>query len=218
MSTKSLAFAFAASLLAFTGCAELGLDLPAQPVAAYRPANFRGDPRLPGDLQRVVLLPAHGGAVAESETASAMDSVLLQALQRQLRFEVVSISREECRRLFGTDSVGSTEALPPGLLEKLASLYAADAVMFTDLTTYEPYRPLSVGFRAKLATTHGMRLVWAFDEIFSASQPAMLASVREFYAGGDRSSPVDAPSAALQSPSRFGAVAADLMYRTLPPR
>jgi hypothetical protein len=46
----------------------------------------------------------------------------------------------------------------------------------------------------------------------------MINSVRRHHKGGDRSAPVDPTPAVLQSPSRFGAVAADLMFRTLPPR
>ncbi len=63
-----------------------------------------------------------------------------------------------------------------------------------------------------------VRLVWAFDEIFSADDPKMRNSVRQFYKANDRSSPSNPLPTALQSPARFGAVAADLMFRTLPPR
>jgi hypothetical protein len=144
--------------------------------------------------------------------------VLLTALQRQLRFEVVPVSREDCQRFFGAASFGSTDALPNGMLEKIAEHYAVDAVLFTDLTVYQAYRPLALGFRAKLATVRDVRLVWAFDETFAADQPAMLASVRAFYGRRGQVSPTDPVPSVLQSPTRFGAVAADLMFKTLPPR
>jgi hypothetical protein len=211
---KVLPFALAA-ILGLTGCVELSLPPEEH---AYIPANFRGDAKLPADLQRIAVLPAHGGATVESESAAAMDIVLVQALQRQARFEVVAVSREDCRRLFGAESFASTDTLPHGMLEKITEKYAVDAILFTDLTVYQAYRPISLGFRAKLATARDVRLVWAFDEVFSASQPAMLASVRNYYRQGDKMAPVDPAPAALQSPARFGAVAADLMFRTLPVR
>lgn len=204
------------ALVALTGCVEF--SLPAEEHAGYVPANFRGDARLPADLQRIAVLPAHGGDAVPGESAAGLDAVLVQALQRQARFEVVAISREDCRRFFGAESFASTDALPHGMLEKIAEKYAVDAILFTDLTVYEPYRPISLGFRAKLATAREVRLVWAFDEVFSAGQPAMVASVRQYYSQGDRTAPVNPTPAALQSPARFGAVAADIMFRTLPVR
>ena len=212
---KSLSFALLAAAC-LSGCADLALPEP--PVPGYVPANFRGEAKLPADVQRVALLPIHGGRVTEPESAQALDAVLLAALQRQQRFEVVVVSREDCRRAFGAESFRSTDALPHGMLEQIASKYAVDAVVFTDLTVFQPYRPIAIGLRSKLATVHDVRLLWTFDETFSASQENMVASVRQYYHHGDRSAPVDETPAVLQSPGRFGAVAADLMFRTLPPR
>lgn len=184
----------------------------------YTPANFRGDARLPDAVHRVAVLPIHGGTAAQAESAAAMDAVLLTALQQQTRFEVVVVTREECRRLFGANDFSSVAALPHGFLDKLATHYAVDAVLFTDLTVYRAYRPLSLGFRAKLACVRDVRLVWAFDEIFSADDPRIRNSVRLYYRRSDRAAPSDPMSTILQSPARFGAVAADLMFRTLPLR
>jgi hypothetical protein len=184
----------------------------------FTPVNFRGESRLPAEVQRVAVLPVDGGEIAGEESAAAMDAVLLTALQRQVRFEVVVVSREECHRLFGASAFSSVAALPHGFLEKIASHYAVDAVLFTDLTVYKAYRPLALGFRAKLATVRDVRLIWAFDEVFSADSQPMRNSVRSFYRRGDHPAPSDPVPAVLQSPIRFGAVAADLMFRTLPPR
>jgi len=200
------------------GCAFLEIELPPQPVAAYVPANYKAEPRLPAEIRRVAVLPAHGGDVADPESAAALDPVLVTALQRQVRFEVVTLSRDDCRRLFGAGSFGSTDALPPGILEKIATTYAVDAVIFTDITAYQPYRPQTLGLRSKLATVHDVRLVWSFDEVFSGGQAAMRTAVNDYYEGVDKSAAMDVSSAVLQSPTRFGAVAADLMFRTLPPR
>lgn len=208
------------SLLATaTGCASLPTwfqDEHAHPL--YTPVNFRGDALLAPDIQRIALLPLHGGEVAAAEITADLDPVLLTALQRQVRFEVVVVTRDDCQHLFGAGDFGSTAALPQGFLDKLAEKYAVDAVLFIDLTVLHPYRPLSLGFRAKLATVRDVRLVWAFDEVFSAADEKMVNSVRQFHHDGNQLTPVDATPAVLQSPARFGAVAADIMFHTLPPR
>jgi hypothetical protein len=192
----------------------LGLDSG----PGYTPLNHRGDVRLPGDLQRVAVLPVHGGSLAEVESATALDAVLLTALQRQQRFEVVTISREDCHRLFGAAEFSSVAALPHGFLDQLAARYAVDAVLFTDLTVYRPHQPLALGFRAKLAGTRDVRMIWAFDEVFSAEDPRMRQSIRIHQRSAVPAALVDPTPAVMQSPVRFGAVAAELMFRTLPPR
>jgi hypothetical protein len=219
MKTNLLAALALAALLA----PAAGAALPAwlqreQDRPGFAPVNFRGDAQLAADIQRVALLPIHGGRVVTAEVTAELDPVLVAALQRQVRFEVVVVSREDCQHLFGAGDFGSTAALPHGFLEKIAEKYAVDAVLFTDLTVFQAYRPLSLGLRCKLATTREVRLVWAFDEVFSAADVKMVNSVRRHYKDGDRSAPVDPTPAVLQSPARFGAVAADLMFRTLPPR
>lgn len=207
------------ALAAFAGCASMPAWLdPKRVPPQFTPVNFQGDTRLSMEIQRVAFLPVHGGKVASAESAAAMDTVLITALQRQKRFEVVVVSREECQRLFGVDNFSSTAPLPHGFLELIAEKYAVEAVIFTDLTVYRAYRPLSLGLRSKLATIRDVRLVWAFDEVFSADDAKMVNSVSYHYRESERSGPVDPTLAVLQSPTRFGAVAAELMFRTLPAR
>ncbi len=185
----------------------------------FKPRNFTGDPVLPANLRRVLVLPVYGGTVAEPESTAALDDIVRSALQKQARFEVVQLTREDCRRRFGTPEISSVEALPHGFLEDLGRAFSADAVLFVDLTEYQPYRPLSVGFRAKLATVQEVRLVWSFDETFSARDPAVKNSVRHHSIPDSPAGPsVDQTSAALESPSRFTTYAAETMFSTLPPR
>ncbi len=210
-----------AGLVAGAGCtgpAHSGkMTKPPAPVVR----NFNGDPRLPKNLRRVVLLPIAGGEAAPTEAAGALDAVFATALVRQARFEVVPLSREECQRRFGTDSLVSTAALPDGMLAELGRDYAAQGVLFVDLTAYHAMRPIALGIRAKLALVAETRLVWSCDEIFSGGNPAIVAGLRRYYAsaGGDRSeNPINLPESALLSPSRFGAYVADMTFQTLPAR
>jgi hypothetical protein len=183
--------------------------------------NYVGEKSLPASLKRVLLLPVWGGQAAPAESAAALDAVFATALVHQKRFEVVTITREECRRRFGEDSFSSAAALPAGFLEEISHDFAAQGVVFVDLTAYHPIRPIVLGVRSKLALTEGGRLVWSFDDEYSAEDPAVVQGLKKFYgpAGGDRGeTPANLPEAALISPSRFGAFAADATFQTLPPR
>jgi hypothetical protein len=216
-----LALALVIVLAAGAGCSTLGQRTEKPKAVAPKAVNFVGDKRLPASMRRVVLLPVCGGDAAPPESAEALDSVFATALVRQMRFEVVTISREECRRRFGVDSLLSSDALPSGFLEEISRDFGAQGVVFVDLTAYRPLRPITLGVRAKLALLDGGRLIWSFDEVFSASDPAVISGIKAFYApgGGDRGeAPANLPEAALISPSRFGAYAAEATFTTIPPR
>lgn len=209
------------ALAALAGCnhrASLLDPLTLDPKSGYTPANFRGDARLPDDLHRVAVLPVHGGTLAGVESLAALERALVGALQKQQRFEVVVVSRDECQRLFGATDFSSVAALPHGFLEQVAARYTVDAVLFTDLTVYRPYQPLSLGLRAKLAGTRDVRMVWAFDEVFTAEDPRLRRTIASRQRSAVAGALVDPTPAVLQSPAQFGAVAAEIMFGTLPPR
>ncbi len=211
----------AAALLLGAGCASTreGLKDDLHAAKYFTPANFTGEAQLPGGVRRVVLLPVCGGTVTPTETTEALEEVFATELQRRLRFEVVRLSREECLRRFGAPEFGSSSALPHDFLAVLGREFAADAVLFIDLTAFRAYRPLSLGVRAKLATVDQTRLVWSFDEIFSADDPRVCNSVRRFFGATDSSGiPFDPGYAALQSPGKFAAYVAAATFNTLPAR
>jgi hypothetical protein len=216
-----LALALLLVVVAGAGCASVEHKPAKQKPVTQAARNFVGEKRLPANLRRVVLLPVCGGDAAEPESAEALDAAFATALERQMRFEVVTLSREECRRRFGAESLLSAAALPAGFLDEISHDFAAQGVLFVDLTAYHPLRPIAIGVRAKLALLDGGKLIWSFDQVFSASDPSVIAGVRGYYAagGGDRGeTPANLPEAALISPSRFGAYAAEATFETLPPR
>lgn len=215
-----LSGAFAAlAIVACTGCGTVSLDDPARIGPFFQPANHVGEAQLPASLRRVVVLPIAGGAVAPGESAAALDPVLLGELQKMNRFEVIPLTREECLRRFRVAELSSTAALPHDFMARLRRDFAADGVLFLDLTVFRPYRPLAVGVRAKLATVgDDVRLVWTFDNVFSADDPAVAASARHHFLESDRGGvPADMTRGALQSPSRFATYVAAAMFATLPP-
>jgi hypothetical protein len=104
------------------------------------------------------------------------------------------------------------------MLAVLRQEFAADAVMFVDLTVYRAYRPLALGLRAKLAAIDGTRLVWTFDDTFSAENPLVANAARHHFVEEDHSGvPADFTPAVFQSPTKFAAYAATAMFSTLPP-
>jgi hypothetical protein len=105
------------------------------------------------------------------------------------------------------------------LLTRLQREFAADAVMFIDLTVFKPYRPLALGVRAKLATIEeNVRLIWTFDNVYAAADPAVANSARAHFIDSDGGRiPADLTPSVLQSPTRFASYVAASMFSTLPP-
>ncbi|MCX6953343.1 MAG: hypothetical protein NTV51_14410 [Verrucomicrobia bacterium] len=205
------------ALALVSGCGTPSIQDPARAGPFYKPSNYHGESSL-GGVRRVVVLPVYGGTLAPQETVAGFDPVFIAALQRQNRFEVVPLSREECQRRFRVAEFSSVAALPHDFLTALKRQTAADAVLFVDITVFRAYRPLALGLRGKLATIDGSRLVWTFDDVFSADNPAVANSARHHNLTTDRGDvPADLSPAVLQSPARFADYVASAMFATLPP-
>jgi hypothetical protein len=204
-------------LAAAAGCVQPAFEEAVRMGPFFQPNNVVGERSL-GGMRRVVVLPVYGGVAASEETAAGIDAVVIAALQRENRFEVVPLSRAECLRKFQVGSLGSTSALPADFLGSLRREFAADGVLFVDLTVHRAYRPLTLGLRAKLAAIDGRRLVWSFDNVFSADDPTVANAARHHFLDSDRAGvPADLTPSVLQSPGRFATYAAAAMFETLPP-
>jgi len=209
------------ALLLAAGCMSTREDVMDRVLEKqyFMPANFTGEAQLPGIVRRVVLLPVWGGHVMPVETTQALEEVFAAELQKQLRFEVVRFSRAQCLQRFGAPEFSSSGVLPHDFLAILGREFGADAVLFVDLTAYRAYRPLALGVRAKLATVDQTRLVWSFDEIFSADDPAVSNSVRRYFSHAEAAGvPLGAEQGALQSPTKFAVYVAAATFNTLPAR
>ncbi len=198
------------------GCMHPGPYDTARVGPFYSPANVEREPTI-GGLRRVVVLPLWAAHPVSNESAAAFDEVFLNALQQEHRFEVVALTREECLRRFRRESLSSSSALPTNLLAVLKAEFAADGVLFLDLTVYSAYKPITFGVRGKLASIDGARLIWSFDNVFAADDPAVANAARHHFIDRDKSAPTDMTPAVLQSPSRFAAYVAATTFATLPP-
>lgn len=224
---RSLTHVFARSCgvlalaVVLAGCASRGPTLTDEvrlgPV--YKPTNFAGVPALPAELRRVMILPVYTNGVAPEETAVALEGIIMASVLRAQRFEAVALNRADCLALFGRREFSTGDALPNGMLERLGELYGVGAVLFVDLTSYQPYQPQVLGLRARLAMVPTGEVLWSFDEVLSAADAAVRNSARRRYFEREHGMrPFDLSLAGLQSPSWFAAFVADEMFVTLPPR
>lgn len=190
---------------------------PARVGPFFTPQNVTADPTL-GGIRRVLVMPVWGGTATNEESAADLDPIFVRALQEQNRFEVVTLSRPECQRRFGARAVSSAGALPHNFVATVQRAFAADAVLFIDVTVFRAYHPLSLGVRSRLVTLNSTRLVWAFDNLFAADDARVANSARHFYLqSGHQGVPGDLTPAVLQSPGRFAAYVAATTFSTLPP-
>ena len=137
---------------------------------------------LPPTLRRVVVLP-----LAHDESQQALTSgceMFEQVLQSELiktkKFEVVTVGARELNYLTGQRSWTGTEELPANFFTTLQKAHDCDAVLFCQLTTYQPYAPLATGWRMKLVDVSTQRVIWAADMVFDASDAAVRKDAQQF--------------------------------------
>ncbi|MGF1482969.1 MAG: hypothetical protein ACFBZ8_01245 [Opitutales bacterium] len=184
----------------------------------FQPANTLGVTLLPGTVQRVILLPIHY-TDANARFLDELDQNLARELTLSRRFEVLSISREALYEAYGTHQLSPVYPLPPDLFDTLIERYDADALIFTELTTYEPYKPIAIGLRLRLVSLESGQSLWAFDHLFNSGDPRVLAGARQFTELRNTSPfPLNTAHGTLQSPRRFSSYCAALAFSTLPPR
>lgn len=208
-------------LLALGGCATV--DKSAQrprgpgfvPTNVYRPspAEIAAGPT----VRRVALLPVHL-VKADPSRLEDLDNNFRAELTRTGHYEIVRVSRPELAALCGRTQVDSTEALSAGLLDVLRVQYGVDAILFTDITNDNPYRPVSLGVRARLVHATSGAVLWAADNLFDSGNPTVANSARRYELDQQRQSfPLDRDGgAALLSPDRFSRYAANATFATLP--
>jgi hypothetical protein len=176
---------------------------------------------LPGDLQRVVLMPV---TVATPELATLdhrnqLARILEEELRKAHRFEVVRATPEELRRGFGKESFSAGETLPADLLSRIQSAHSADGVLFVQIASYRPFPPVAIGWELRLVTADQGRTLWSLDETFDASQAEVARSARDYFRSHHTGSAELAdPQADLRSPTRFCRYTGQAVWQTLPRR
>ncbi len=211
--------ALAAALL--SGCVTGGPSAvkthPASPKVQL--ANVYRPP-VAGVLTRVAVLPL-AGDVQPPDALREMDKTFHAEFNKPQVFEGVKVNRPDLMDLLHQDQLPSTEPVPRELIVALQQRYAAEAVLFTDITHYRPYRPISISVRTKLVSLKTNDVIWAIDATFDSAEPGVAAAARNFSKLTEQNpgllKAADS-SGVLISPQRFARFVAREVFATLPHR
>ena len=207
--------------LILAGCQTPKPSLP-ELGARFEPKNvYRAVDALPGNLQRVVLMPVTLSTpdLATLDHRNQLAKILEEELKKTHRFEVIKATPEELRRGFGKDAFSAGEPLPADLLTRIQSAHSADGVIFAQLASYRPFPPVAIGWELRLVTADQGGTLWSIDETFDASQAEVARSARDYFRGHHTgASELADPQSDLRSPSRFCRYTAQTVWQTLPKR
>ena len=198
-----------------SGCATLKMAIAPPPPPAPLPNYF--SPATSGEqLRRVALLPLHSEAYPD-QYMRRLDATFHAELTKKALFEVVPVSRAELEAIFGERQFSSTDELPADALKRLRERCGVDGVLFTDLTHFSPYRPVSMGVRTKLVAVSTGQIRWAFDYVFDAGNSSVAEAAKRFQvACSNEHQPLTTDGGSiLLSPARFAKYVANETYASL---
>ncbi len=168
-----------AALLLAGGCATRPVSDMVIVGPDYEPSNIygRGWQKFTR-LRRVAVAPLAG--CAPLETRERLRTILESELAKTAQFELVRLCPEELESLAGQRILAANESLPKTLLANLRERLGCDGVMFWEVTRYDPYPPLAVGWKLRLAATATGDTLWMADEVFDAGQPSVVNGARRY--------------------------------------
>lgn len=205
-----------ASLLC-SGCSHTRSAGPAIP---YKPTNvYVRLTALPEHLHRVALLPmprTSGDSTIESGIQT-LEPVVAGELRRRQVFEVVVVSREDLKAWTGKEAWRPAEEMPEDVLQRIRKAAGCQAVIFAELTEFQPYPPLAVGLRMRLVECATGSAWWAVDEVLNAGSSMVAESAKE-YGRSELHLTAQNDVTMLQTPRRFGQFAAWALLTSLPGR
>lgn len=170
---------------------------------------------LPVSLKRVALLPIYKGSYEHHNFGLIEENFRLEIIKRAL-FEVVTVSPEVMGEMFSRERYSSVEYLPTDLLTKLNSRFAIDGLLLIDVSYFKPYQPIGLGIRAKLLDGNTGELIWAADEVFDSSSPAVSNAARKYYKTESIIEyPLQDTKTILHSPSRFSKYVANSLFSAI---
>ena len=219
------------------GCTTIPTTMPTSVAdlgPAYKPTNvYKRENTLPTDLRRVALLPM----TTTSPTAfleagrDAMEPVLYAELEKTKRFEVIPVTRAQMKQWTGESAWRIDEQFPPDMFQRVREGTGCDAVFFGQLTRYQPYQPIAVGWKFTLvearassstnapsAEVKGLTF-WSVDEVLDSGDPGVANAARAYYSQHLRNeAPAADVSTMMSSPTRFGQYAIATLLTSLPDR
>ncbi len=182
---------------------------------------YTGGDTLPTELRRVAVLPltVTGSPAHRDQVREGLEPILLTELAKTERFELVPVQPERLRQWFGRTDWHTTDTFPTNFFSTLRQETDCDAVLFSQLTQYRPYPPLAMGWRIQLLDVRTMRVSWAVDEVFDASDSAVARAAGHYHLEHSTQprSMTDGREI-LNSPLRFARYTASVVAATCPQR
>ena len=214
MNRISLPFTAALLCLLLPGCEWMK---PKSQRPNSRLAPFVRTYTKPGvpEPQRVAVLPVECDQ-AVGETLLDIDEIFLAEAGKKLRFELVPIKRPALSRSIQREQFSSTEPTPPEAVGFLREKYAVDAILFTEITSYRPYRPISVGVRSKLVDASSLATLWTAETVLDAGDPIVAEAAMLYASRQSATSDTRGGEMMLQSPRRYLGFVASHLYFSLP--
>ena len=188
----------------------------------FTPSNvYRAHQSFPADWRRVAILPI---AAADNRAQSnageeTLSSAISRELGKQMAFEVVVLSPEAVKRITGRARWHADDPIPLALLAYVRDQKACQGLILPELTQYQAYGPLQIGWKMKLIDTREASVFWAFDQVFDSGVGSVATAARRF--AQDHHAEVNALGdyqLILSSPSRFGEYTLSAAFSTLPSR
>jgi len=184
----------------------------------YKPTNLYPVERLPTYFNRVAVMPCYHSDPS-SPVLTFGDDVFVKEMSKFGVFEPISVSTKFCKDFFGKERLSSSEALPENFLKILVEKLGANGVLFIDLHSFKPYRPLSLGVRAKLVDLKSGEFMWAIDETIDTGEASVMVAANLYQRGKHVQALSEKTSSSiLQSPRLFSKFVAHTLFSTLPNR
>jgi hypothetical protein len=209
-----------ASILIFasSSCRKFKEEKVVAKAEAFKPSNIYPVDRLPQHFNRVALLPCYYPDSANS-ILNFCDQVFHQELSQERIFEIIQLSPKELKSLTGHERIASSRNLPSNFLKIIEEYTSANGVLFIDLDSYKPYRPMSLGVRSKLVDLKSGEFMWAIDETFDAGHASVIVGASQFQDISQvRALSNKTNGSVLHSPRNFTKYVASTVFSTLPRR
>ena len=205
-------------VLVFSSCRKLEQEKVLARAEPFVPSNLYPVERLPTYFNRVAILPCYH-ADPDTPLLDYIDNVFHQELAQERIFETIRISTDQMRKLFGFGRISSSSDLPENFLRTLDEQTGANGVLFVDLDSYRPYRPMSLGVRAKLVDLKSGEFMWAIDETFDAGHAGVIVGASMFQEKAQvRALSSKTSGSVLHSHRVFSKYIASTVFSTLPMR
>ena len=205
-------------IFVFTSCRKFKEEEVVAKADPFKPTNIYPIERLPLHFTRVVLLPCFHNDL-DNSILKFCDQVFYQELAQERIFEIIQLSTDDLHNIIGHKRLSSTGKLPANFLKIVEDYTGANGILFVDLDSYKPFRPMSLGVRSKLVDLKTGEFMWAIDETFDAGHASVIVGASQFQeisqvrALSDRTN-----GSVLHSPRNFTKYVASTVFSTLPKR